>query len=515
MSFAPHLHRALDQARQTIWDGHRQDPNFTGCGIGYRRRAGVITDEPVVVAMVVDKIPAAALSRRRLLPTEVVVDGVAYGVDVVEAGPVYASGLTTTGPITQRLSPPQPGVGVSNVQADKSLDGTLGCFVTDTTDNTVGFLSAAHILGRMNAGSAGENVVQPATVDGGTDPDDVVAKTKRYISLTELQPNTLDVGLAQLTDKSAYKDAFVFDLMDPISGTHQAVGMCVASDNSGNSFLCRMDHALTALKVVPTAWPHPDAAVAPAIDMNIEKVGRTSGYTSTKIAAIGVSLNARMPDGATYPFSDMIWTQFLHIAGDSGAVACQGGDGNTFVLPPSAGSNCPLAATVERYYGLPTLAANNTLTNRVQSQFLAQSLTGNLLIGMVYMNMQTVIDRLASHTGPAYNQAAAQAVVQQYYNKYRPVAAAAMVDPSSFVVTRDLVYDSAYLIQMLNAAPADGGQGLFTPEEYQPFGTAVLMGFSFWENNYTYQQIIDFMNQPDVYNTIFDQFAAAPTLHMP
>ena len=31
------------------------------------------------------------------------------------------------------------------------------------------------------------------------------------------------------------------------------------------------------------------------------------------------------------------------------------------------------------------------------------------------------------------------------------------------------------------------GQGLFTPEEYQPFGTAVLMAFSFWENNYSYQ----------------------------
>lgn len=514
MSFTPELHRALDRARQTIWDGHRRDPNFTGCGIGYRRRAGVVTDEPVVIAMVVDKLPAAALSRRRLLPTEVTVDGIAYGVDVVEAGPVYASAVSDTGPIPQQFRPLKQGAGVSNAQADKSLEGTLGCFVRDTTDNTVCILGAGHVLDRIGAGQGGEHILQPAAVDDGTDPGDSVAQFKRASTLSNLN-NTVDVGLAQLTDQSGYSAEFAWDLMEPISDTHQAVGMCMGYDDSGNSFLCRMDTTLTAMNAVPTSYPHANAAIAPTVGMNMEKVGRTSGYTSTKIDAIAVSVNVKFPDRSVYPFSDMIWTQYLHIAGDSGAIACQGGDGNTYVLPPRAGSNCPLVTNVESYYGLPATTANNTLTNKVQTQFLQESLTGSFLIGLVYMNMQTVIDRLASHTGTAYNQATAQAVVQQYYAKYRPVAAAAMADPTSFVLTADLITDSAYLLQVLYAAPADGGQGILTQPEYSFFGMGVLLMDGLLQNNAGYQDIIDFMDRPDVYNTVFDQAAAAPTLYLP
>src|SRR5215831_17594657 len=85
----------LGRARRAIFTAHRADLNFTGCGIGFRRRAGRLTDEPVVIAMVVRKRPEASISRLRLLPRTVDVDGRAWGVDVVEAGPFTDSSLAS------------------------------------------------------------------------------------------------------------------------------------------------------------------------------------------------------------------------------------------------------------------------------------------------------------------------------------------------------------------------------------------------------------------------------------
>jgi hypothetical protein len=143
VSIGPDTEARLRTAKEKIWQDHRKDPNFTGCGIGYRRRGGAVTDEPVVIAMVTDKLPAGALSRRRLLPAGMKVDGVSYGVDVVEVGPVFASAgaarsrpdaIETTGPITGKFTPPKQGVGISNINAPSSDDGTIGCFVFDLTD---------------------------------------------------------------------------------------------------------------------------------------------------------------------------------------------------------------------------------------------------------------------------------------------------------------------------------------------------------------------------------------------
>ena len=40
MSIRPEIREALLQGRDQIWARHGKDPNFTGCGIGYRRRGG-------------------------------------------------------------------------------------------------------------------------------------------------------------------------------------------------------------------------------------------------------------------------------------------------------------------------------------------------------------------------------------------------------------------------------------------------------------------------------------------
>ncbi len=527
MSIQPDVQAALKRARQQIWDAHHRDPNFTGCGIGFRRRAGVRTDEPVVIAMVTDKIPAGALSRRRLLPQTVAIDGVGYGVDVVEAGPVFASGgtaqpaaLATTGPITGKFTPPIQGIGISNINADTSQEGTLGCFVIDNTDQTICFLSANHVMARLNNAAVGEVITQPATVDGGGSADGI-AKLKRFVPLdpSSSTTNTLDAALAQLDDQSpsSVDINFADNLMPLIDPSHPAVGMCVASDSWGNAFLSRMDTTVDAMNVmlIMAAQGVP-CTVAPDVGMNIEKVGRTTGYSASKVDATAVSVNINF-NGTAIVMSDMIWSQFFHLDGDSGAVACQGGQGRTFVVPPStsgAGS-CPLLSGIQNYYGLPTATADNVLTNQIQTQFLSQTLTGNLIIGLVYMNAKTVINRLAADTGDSYNQATAQAFVQELYAKYRPLIVNALANPDSTtnVVSEANMYDYAYLAAMLANPPSQGGQGILTYDEGQLaagliFIIAYMVGMD-------YQQVLAFMNGPATYNALYNAFASVPTLEMP
>ena len=83
--------QALRTARAQLWDERRHDPDIHGMGVGMRKRGGERTDEPVVFVMVTKKRPAAYLSRSRLLPRTVDVDGESWGVDVIEAGPFSAS----------------------------------------------------------------------------------------------------------------------------------------------------------------------------------------------------------------------------------------------------------------------------------------------------------------------------------------------------------------------------------------------------------------------------------------
>jgi hypothetical protein len=91
VSIEPDVQAALIKGKDQLFAEHGRDRNFTGCGVGFRRRAGKVTEEPVIIAFVEHKLPAGAVSRRLLLPETVEVDGVSYGVDIVEAGPVYAS----------------------------------------------------------------------------------------------------------------------------------------------------------------------------------------------------------------------------------------------------------------------------------------------------------------------------------------------------------------------------------------------------------------------------------------
>lgn len=531
-------HEDMKRAKSSLYEQHRDDPNFTGCGIGLRRRNGEVTDELVVIAMVVDKLPAGAISRRLLLPTAVSGDSGTYGVDVVQAGPVYAGAGPRAvrpassptggqgGPLTGAYNPPLQGCSISITDPDNYPDntehGTFGCLVKDKSDSTICVLSTNSVLAELNEVTIGDPIVQPATVDkGGTS----FAKLKRFVTLTS-GTNQVDAAIAQLDSQTGYSQEVAGGLMAPISASHQAVGIALAWDTNGDAFLSRMDVALQGLNCELLAGAA--AMATPEIGMNIEKVGRTSGYTSSMIDAVDVQIQVNFTVDNTdyqdsvgeYEFADLIWSQYLFVEGDRGAVACVGGNGSTYVYyPPS--SSCPLLAGAQTYYALPNLSSDNQLTNEIQDTFLSQSQTGNLLIGSVYLNMSTFVTRLQQDTGTAYSQATAQAAAQTYYNNYRDLIAAEMADPSSTTtVSSGNATDAVNLVLDVTGYAYDS-----STSEYSVTGPyTVAEAQNAWVLTYllgngvvgmTMQESIAYLNQGNIYNFVYNTLLEVPTIVLP
>jgi hypothetical protein len=525
----------LLKAKERIWNDHGRDPNVNAAGVGYRRIGGQVTTEPAVIVMVTDKIPAAALSSRRLMPETIEVDGIRHRVDVVEAGPFYSAvgrqpaaapqSIENTGPIKEKFRPLVMGCGVSNADASSAYTGTLGCFVQDNDSEDIYLLSAGDVLSLAGtSGSMDAVIIQPAVLDKGTLANDSAGVLELFTPLTD--GITVDGGIATLVEVEYDASTVAHNLMEPPSATHLAVGMCIACDPLyENSMLARMDTTLTSLDVSIVGSESDEPwTIAPAVGMDIEKVGRTSGYTSSTVDAVGVSvtIDFLLPgtgsNGAAeykqVTMNDMIWSQFLFMPGDGGAVALQGGNGRTFV--PVWVSPCALISSVESYYTLPGASTNNKLTNQIQSQFLSKSGTGSFFVGLVYMNAHMAAARLAADTGSAYDQAAAAAYVQGLYAKYEPLITATLADPDSFTFTNDQITDFAYLAKMLYEPPAQGGQGIITADEY---GAAIELGLvmsGMVQNGITsYAEILNYMNEAQTYVGMFNLFSQVPTLEMP
>lgn len=558
MKIDPGTYRDLEQARDQIFRDHQWDRNFTGCGIGISFRAGKRTEEPAVLAMVVNKLPASAVSRRRLLPRTVRVGDIDYRVDVVETGTPRPSAHTaqsaadtpaTGGPLTGYIDPPAQGCSISIAGGPT---GTLGCIALDNELANISILSTSHVIANLGQAPVGTPVIQPSQTDASLDgiPPVTIAALTRYAEFTSDSTNTVDAAIAALSDQSNYTLNVVLDLMAPISLDHPAVGMLVATDDSSsNCFLCRMDNVLSALNagLPTTSYELIQPVVPPEVGVNIEKVGRTSGYTSSTIDAIGVIVQvtySTSPDSSEMVvFYDQIWTQAFGLSGDSGAVACVGGNGTTYA-PASTSGGCPLLSAIEDYYALADGSASvvNDFTNQVQDRFLAQTRAGNYLIELVYLNTQVAINRLQSDQGTSYNQASAQTFMQQYYTKYYDMITSYTNAPNpDTVISSGSMRDMATALVEIGGPTSEGFESLLSygqnldinSASYAPsrsglpeLGAAVVLAFYLDTNVVessssgtvswtTIEKVATFMNQESTYSEFQKIFGYVRTIEQP
>ena len=146
--------------------------NVVGVAVGYKESNGVLTDEVAVVVLVQEKKPVAALAAQDLIPKEI--DGLK--TDVIEVGYLRAQQTPR-----DRFRPVIPsGVSVGHY---KITAGTLGTIVRDRRTGAALILSNNHVLANSNDSLVGDPVMQPAPMDGGKQPEDVVARLERFVRL--------------------------------------------------------------------------------------------------------------------------------------------------------------------------------------------------------------------------------------------------------------------------------------------------------------------------------------------
>lgn len=175
-----------------------RNPDVHGVGVGRRRRGGEKTDELAIVVHVQRKRPEAEVAGRNLIPrtltfTDRSGEKIEVAVDVVER-PIPTPEVDCgdcDADLEDRVRP-VPGGYSGGPPTSVSNGGTLGGWLWDNETEQLVVISNDHVFG----GTAGTDISQPSTFDGGSLPADRIADVVRS--------GTLDVSIAEPASDDVY-----------------------------------------------------------------------------------------------------------------------------------------------------------------------------------------------------------------------------------------------------------------------------------------------------------------------
>jgi hypothetical protein len=459
----------LARAGERVLELFGHDENVTGVGVGLRQRGGKRTDEPVVTVMVRKKRRPGLVSRRRMIPAAIEVDGTLCPTDVVQAQAVLMNADGWPGALPEKYRGLLFGCGVSNL-ADATPDaGTLGAFVRDNTDSTVGILSANHVIADNNRAPREDPIYQPAELDWDEEEEagtTTIGRLKRWVTITG-GATAVDAAIAQVEEGVRVNRNYRGVELEPPSTERKALGMVVAGDGFGNVWLTRMDTTLRELNVSLLPAGTNLETTTPTQWSKIEKVGRTTAYTVGRVHATGRSVTVDVPGQGPVTYTNLIQTQWFAWQGDSGAMVINKGGPSTPVEPleieceariraliRSVFDTCEVLPAIQFAMGVP-ITEDEELSDDVRDEFMAQSETGRFLITLCYVNTTLVNQRLERRQTPEM-----QAYYQGLYEYYQPLIAEIMANPASTTGISDI--DGLNYFALLEALQAGG---VLTAEE--------------------------------------------------
>lgn len=261
--------------------------NVVGVGVGRKIVNGRTTDKLCIKIYVEKKKVLSRLADEEVIPK--VLEGVK--TDVVEVGKIRFQGRR------DRNRPTQGGDSLGSchsLQYGYIMAGTLGVALIDKTDGREVLLSNNHVLANHDTdtetrASAGDPVVQPGTLDGGSCTTDQIGTLKRWIPFNLSGDNQVDAAIADLNDESDAVECQIGCDIGKVDG-YRALG-------EGD------------------------------LNIQVQKCGRTTGYlTGTVIdvdATVNVSYEVLTTSGVvvrTITFVNQILTTAMSESGDSGSL---------------------------------------------------------------------------------------------------------------------------------------------------------------------------------------------------
>lgn len=289
--------QAREIYRQVLPELFRRQ-NVVACGLGYKIFEGQTTSELSLIVSVTQKVPREQLEPQDVIPKSM--EGML--TDVVETGRIHAQ--IPENP-RGRFRPAQPGISIGHRDITA---GTFGLLVQRTADPLI--LSNNHVLANSNAARIGDPIYQPGPADGGTASD-------RIAALSEFAP--IDFGDNPSQCRIADSVATLLNFVAGVTGSSHRL-QSVQQTSGVNTMDAALAQPDTPDLVIPAilGLGLPTGVNTPALGMQVQKMGRTTGLTSGYVTQIDVTVSVDYA-GRTALFTDQIITNSMSSPGDSGS----------------------------------------------------------------------------------------------------------------------------------------------------------------------------------------------------
>lgn len=258
--------------------------NVVGVGVGSKFSEGKELSTQCVRFYVREKIGLDALSKKDILPDQI--DGMA--TDVIVTGRFRM--LDTAADNKLRRRPVRPGVSIGyKIPPPKDnfvMAGTLGAIVTKGGKTYI--LSNNHVLSENGQVDVGAPIFQPGLLDGGNEATDQVATLAKFVPIKPTGFNKVDCAIAEFL-----------------------------ADVKVNPALMPRVGRLASTSPIPAT-----------VGMQVEKTGRTTGYTRGQVFDLAADVNVDYEDKDGNSFTASFDNQILVMtpggsfsaAGDSGSL---------------------------------------------------------------------------------------------------------------------------------------------------------------------------------------------------
>lgn len=288
----PNLYDVVQDNRTKL----HSKPNVVAVGVGYKKIKGRKTSVISIICSVEKKVPSSQLSDQDLIPR--IVGG--YMTDVVETGRIKALR-------TDRVRPAPGGVSIGHVDITA---GTLGCLVK--RDGKTFILSNNHVLANSNDAKIGDPILQPGTYDGGKYPDDHIANLADFVPISfdgDSSSCPIAKGIVSLLNVIA--KVFGSSVrMKAISkqATENLVDAAIAEP-------INIEDVSKEILEIGTV----QGVLQGELGMQIQKSGRTTGWTTDTIDQVGVSVKVQYDTNQYAYFTDQLVAGAMSAGGDSGS----------------------------------------------------------------------------------------------------------------------------------------------------------------------------------------------------
>lgn len=253
------------------------DPsNVVAVGIGEKLAHGAPTGRLAVKVLVREKLSTREVSDALQVPATV--GGVV--TDVEQSGEIHAFSFTA------RRRPAPCGVSIGN--CTRVMAGTLGCLVT--RQGRLFILSNNHVIALVNTSPLNAGIPQPGLLDGGACAGDIIARLTQFVPINFAPGanNLVDAAIAQanpqMVDRRILRPGGVLQPITP-------------------------------------------GAVAPVMNMPVQKSGRTTQFRRGMVDLVNTTVNVNYaPLGGVARFTNQ-----FRVRGVGGAIFSDRGDSGSLV----------------------------------------------------------------------------------------------------------------------------------------------------------------------------------------